>query len=291
MTLSLIALAFAIAAVALAIHVGGWAFEGYRALRDPVVSTSAPSETSDGLLPGFVSWVIGWIVVVVQCLIAIACGLFAALLGLASLPETPLLQNSQWCELLFRLNTKKQVRAWATSLKYFRFVRGTGGGMSETGDCLKLTLWASSHEDIPRIVLAIGEFMAPPPTPAQANQDASTVMAIGSPVRGLLECDRSTPDWLTLTVTDAQNAWDVTQSAVEFAIAIEAALEPFATLVFDPPQNDRHCICPKYYPSFWGPPGQTSSGVASRRRKRRKKRQGGLFKRSWRAMMARISRK
>ena len=290
LTLCLVALVFAVAAAALAIHLGGWALEGYRALRDPAASTSVSALTADAPVPTLISWIIGWIMVVVQFMFAIAAGLLAALMGLASLQQAPLLQDRHWCELLFRVNTKKQLRAWAVSLKYFRFVRGTGGGMCEVGDCLKLKLWAGSHEDIPRILIAIGQFMEPPPKAAEGNELAPTTMTAGSAVRGLLQCDSSTPDWLTLSVADAQNAWDVTQSAVEFALDIEAVLAPFASLVFDPPQNDRHCICPKYYPSFWGPPGQISTGVASRRRKRRKKLQGGLIKRSWRALMARIGR-
>jgi hypothetical protein len=58
-------------------------------------------------------------------------------------------------------------------------------------------------------------------------------------------------DRLDVSVADTADPYSVTEAAVASAKAIEALLAPIARQVVDPPQDDRNCVCPRYYADLW----------------------------------------
>jgi hypothetical protein len=60
-----------------------------------------------------------------------------------------------------------------------------------------------------------------------------------------------THDRFELSLSDVVDPWCVTQAAVDVAKAIDPLFDTLSECMIDPPQDNRHCICPRYYPSFW----------------------------------------
>ncbi len=227
-------------------------------LRDPPTSTL----TATPPMPAFAYWIL----IAGQLLLALAAALASLFTGWASGPPTNPLQDAHWCEILFRDHPKARLRAWALSLRYFRFVRGSGGGMDDHGDCLMVALRFGSHQDLVQIFAALGvsavpldpsaggsghvAFAARVPDPSADRVVESTapgsIMIKGTPVSAYQQ-----PGRLELSVGDQDKPYDVTAAAVESARQIEVLLAALADRLIDPPKDDQHCVCPKYYPSFW----------------------------------------
>lgn len=47
------------------------------------------------------------------------------------------------------------------------------------------------------------------------------------------------------------NPYEVSEEDFQRALRLERQLQLLADRVIDPPQDDRNCICPKYYPGYW----------------------------------------
>ncbi|MDF5754730.1 hypothetical protein [Spongiactinospora sp. TRM90649] len=58
-------------------------------------------------------------------------------------------------------------------------------------------------------------------------------------------------DRLEISVSDESDPYSVTEAAVAAAKRIEVVLPPIVAQVVDPPQDDRNCVCPRYYPEVW----------------------------------------
>jgi hypothetical protein len=54
-----------------------------------------------------------------------------------------------------------------------------------------------------------------------------------------------------LSLSDPDRPFEVTDRTVTAAVAIEVMLTTMRTAVIDPPLDDPHCDCPKYYPDLW----------------------------------------
>ena len=54
-----------------------------------------------------------------------------------------------------------------------------------------------------------------------------------------------------ISVMDSDDPYEVTQRCVDGARRLEPRLLPLANDIVDPPQDNDHCICPKYYPDIW----------------------------------------
>ncbi len=239
-------MALALAAAGLTAVFGLWAHATYSE------QTAAVSATTLNVAAPMSTWAY-WLLIAVQLALTMGAGLGTLFFGLASLPEGDPLKDSHWCEILFREHRKARLREWATSLRYFRFVRGSGGGMDDYGDCLLVSLRIASNEDVELIFTALGLSaiaLNPEPVPYDGWRvvewrDAAAHDANISAYQ--------TPGHLDLSISDATNSCNVTQAAVDSAKKLELLLDSLADKVIDPPKDDRHCVCPKYYPSFWNP--------------------------------------
>jgi hypothetical protein len=122
-----------------------------------------------------------------------------------------------------------------------------------------------SHLGIPLVILPPGEPRPVPGKPYPADEYAKFRSAVTRfpdimqpghvTVQGV-----STFVWVdddTMTIdSKGQNVWDVDDTAIASARHLEPLLEPLAAQVLEPPQDNRHCICPKYYPEFWASSGR-----------------------------------
>jgi hypothetical protein len=104
---------------------------------------------------------LGWVAFTVQGVLGLASFVFGFFFALASLPEGDPLKDTEWRELLFRDHSKAQLRTWARDLRYFRFVRGSGGGMDDHGDCLLVALHAPLQADVEAILVQLGATVEP----------------------------------------------------------------------------------------------------------------------------------
>lgn len=227
--------AIALVLAAVAFHLGVGALDGY-------------ADATGARHPGLLAQIGHWATVAGRGLAAAFAGVAALLVLLMGLGvETPdsILRDAHWCDLLFRDHTQRQLRDWARSLRYFRFVRGSGGGMDDHGDRLAVLLRVDAPGDGAKILATLSAS----DTPAAGAELPSAIVVAGVKV-GLY----TRPDRIELQVTDTENPWEVTQAAVDSARAVEVVLESLAGKLIDPPQDDKYCICPKFYPSFWTDP-------------------------------------
>ncbi|SMC88171.1 hypothetical protein [Kibdelosporangium aridum] len=116
-----------------------------------------------------------------------------------------------WEEYLYREHSRETIARWARELRYFRFCRAYGGHQND-GD---------------RLLVALSD---PDLDPDMFQPAAPTIR------NGRLEL------WLSDT-------YYVTESVVDAAKEIERRLP--GGIVIDPPLDDEHCVCPKYYPEIW----------------------------------------
>lgn len=224
----------AVAMGTLAYLCGGWA----------VATWQAPERHAD---------VIHWLIFAVQVLMALGAGLAAAIFVLASLPERDPLQDDHWRELLFREHPKARLRAWARSLRHFRFVRGSGGGMDDHGDCLRLALRASSLAEIETILARLGATAQPPFSDRFERPDGPIGESVSIRIGNVLLTGYRCFGRLELSLADQTDPWRVAQGTVDTALSLEPLFDGLADRLIDPPQDDRHCLCPRYYPTFWEP--------------------------------------
>lgn len=236
----------------------------------------------------------GALTVVARALLLALAALVGACAGLASVfflfiawaLDAPgdSLNDPHWCELLFRDHPKRELRAWARSMRYFRFIRGPGGGMADHGDRLALALRAESQAELSRIFAALGVSATPIwPDAASGGHVAFSANPPGEPIAPTPESTaagrvRIAEVWvdawmsgtaLELSLADPDRPGEVGAMSVEDARRVEERIERVADCVIDPPQDDRHCVCPKYYPSFWAEPDNRVSasmaGMAAER--------------------------
>lgn len=206
-----------------------------------------------------------WVGIAVTSALGLVTGLACLFCVLAAWGAGDWSEDAHWRELLFRDHPKRELVAWARSMHLFRFVRGSGGGMDDHGDRLAVALRAGDDRDVEHIFAALGVAQRPLPLPPEANgsgylafepaasgdmpgasQPAGLVTIAGIPVTAY-----RAPGRVELSITDADRPAEVTQAAVDSARELEGLLSLLASRVIDPPQDDKHCISPVFYPSFW----------------------------------------
>lgn len=227
--------------------------------RYPAASTLTDEEP----LPSYLYWLLIMLTGVFGLAAGLACLLCLLLAWGAGSGDW--LEDPQWAALLFRDHPKRQLVAWARALRFFRFIRGSGGGMDDHGDRLAVLLKAESQQDLERIFASLGVLSRPLPLELAAGSGGYLVFEPGMTSSGIPESPEPgivqvggvrvvayrTPGRLELSITDIDKPTEVTQAAVDAARDVEARLSVVAGRIIDPPQDDKHCVCPAFYPSFW----------------------------------------
>jgi hypothetical protein len=177
-------------------------------------------------------------------------------------------EESRWQSYLYETHSEPTLRSWCRSLKYFRFCRAYGGHAND-GDQLLLAIRLLSEHDLFEIFSALGipierttqreprsVLFAPPEVARLPPKIPTTDIPWFFQPSHCHVAGRSVHAWvrtgrLELSVADTQSPYDVTAAAIESACVIEGLVGPLTDRLLDPPQDDKNCICPKYYPSFW----------------------------------------
>ncbi|HKP39617.1 hypothetical protein [Mycobacterium sp.] len=177
--------------------------------------------------------------------------------------------DSRWRSWLYETHSAVELHEWALRLHYFRFCRAFGGHAND-GDQLRVALNAPTETELRNLftVLGVPAHAIAPDTPDPKRGTAYTlaqyavfpsridrVPTISQPGRVQI-AGHNAFAWahdgrLTFSLSDDDAPFDVTERTVDAALAIERRLLLVATEVLDPPLDNRHCICPKYYPAVW----------------------------------------
>lgn len=169
------------------------------------------------------------------------------------------LTDSNWRHMrrtLFRIYPQDALRNWALSLRHFRVVLDHGG-MTGGGDRLVVLLKSDYGEgQLERVFRALGAFL-PGDHAAQGTKRPAEKRHVAPEVpetflvQGVEVQSFRSAMGLELWISDRDKPFDVSQRAVDEAKSIEHLFDALADLVIDPPRDDAHCVCPKYYPSLW----------------------------------------
>lgn len=142
----------------------------------------------------------------------------------------------RWHDYLFRRHSEEELTTWARRLNLFRFCRAFGGHAND-GDRLLLALVYHGQEDQEKLWRELG---IPAPS-LDVVKIADVSVFVGR-----------SADRVFLSIAGADgDPFEVTAADVERAALLESKLGIISGRRVDPPLDDRHCIAPKYYPSFW----------------------------------------
>jgi hypothetical protein len=179
-------------------------------------------------------------------------------------------EQSRWESYLYEKHSREELASWARRLRYFRFVRDPGGA-NGGGDSLEVRFNVKDQADLERICRRIGlplettdperptlqsgksytgaEYAAleDPIPPFPAYRQLKWTHIQGIPVFAFVFNNAS----LQISVQQPDSIWDVNETAIQNAETLEPILDSVAASIIDPPEDDDHCICPKYYPEIW----------------------------------------
>ena len=151
-----------------------------------------------------------------------------------------------WQSYLFAGHSRVELSAWARRLRYFRFCRAYGAH-SNDGDRLLVALRYTDADDLRHLLRQLG-------LPAAAEGiDAPKLTGYAwlAGQRVFLWEYRSPMPQLEISLTDPDNLYEVTPRAVAAAEIVETLLKAHEARLVEPPQPDRNCVCPAYYPELW----------------------------------------
>lgn len=174
-----------------------------------------------------------------------------------------------WERWLYERHSRAELATWAPSLRYFRYCRAYGGHAND-GDELKVALRCETEEAFRLVCSSLGvtlehmEPNAPRPIPGvsyRGDEYAKFASFVtqwphlkqpGHLVLNDAKCFlwvHST--WSELTIVDSSHPYEVTRRCIEGAAAVEPLIEKIVHAVIDPPRDNKHCVCPKFYPELW----------------------------------------
>ncbi len=163
-----------------------------------------------------------------------------------------------WPHGAFGRHSEAELTEWARTLSIFRFC-GAIGGHANDGDQLMAGLRYSSSDDLADLAAALGitlwrvpwlrlnDANQIPDAPRWQQPDRQSLGGVSVFVyaeHGILNI---------CIAGAAGDPYSVTQADVDQARIVERLLEPVRHRVVDPPRDNPRCICPKYYPSIFGP--------------------------------------
>jgi hypothetical protein len=174
-----------------------------------------------------------------------------------------------WEQYLYMQHSEAEIGAWARALRFFRYCRAYGG-QSNDGDQLLVALAIGSEPDLIEVFTRLGIPLVqlpldiPRPTPG-VSYLASEYAKFRNPIRDYPHIEQPGyvrladvkafawyhPGRLKISITEEEDPYEVSARAVQSARTVESLLLPLADRLIDPPQDDRNCICPKFYPAFW----------------------------------------
>ena len=162
-----------------------------------------------------------------------------------------------WDEHIFQEHPKQFLIDWARRLKYFRFVKADGGHGSSP-DKILLSLKYNGQDDLIKLFENLGinyqqykkrpikpELSLIPKTEWIEQPKHQVFNNINLFVWGYEEN-------IEFSITgSSENKWKITVAEFENAESLETLFENYVQRLIDPPQDTKHCLCPKHYPQYW----------------------------------------
>lgn len=165
-----------------------------------------------------------------------------------------------WKQFLFRANGENNIRNWARRLHLFRYVRGFGG-MSNDGDDLRAVYPYRDNHELLEFFKFVGikavQYQEEPPQKSPGRTVQGKVLIRGADwieQPGVCQiAGQKVFVWclngkIQVNVSDG---YEVTEGAVVRAEIIEKLLKDAPLPRLEPPLDDKHCVCPKYYPEYF----------------------------------------
>lgn len=171
---------------------------------------------------------------------------------------SPSVQEERWERYMYEWHTPEELAGWAKQLRVFRYCRAYGGHAND-GDALKAAILINNRHDLEEVCSHMG--MELKVLPALHDGDPPYSRSIQAYPEyeqpGWIEISEVPlhvwvyPDRLELHLADPINRHVVTQEVLNAAVIVEQILEPLYERIIDPPQDNRRCVCPKYYPALF----------------------------------------
>jgi hypothetical protein len=153
----------------------------------------------------------------------------------------------RWDAYLFETHPEATLRAWARRLHLFRFCRAYGGQANDA-DSLQVVYSYQRFEELNGFLRHLGvklvTFDEQTPRPDESFSYSGYWDVAGE--RALIWCEQES---IRISVGEE---YGVTELAVQAAEQIEKALIGVSLVRLDPPVDHKRCICPKYYPEYFG---------------------------------------
>ncbi len=174
--------------------------------------------------------------------------------------------TDRWRTYLFERHTEDEVRVWAKRLGLFRFCRAYGGHAND-GDSLLVVYRYRDVKELRALLAGLGVTLVthaerpPQPEPGKSYslaeyQQFPSLIPDTQWIEQPGHCQiagQGAFGWcggsqLQLSIS---SGFDVTPGDVEAAASVERILVRASLERVDPPLDDHHCICPKYYPDYF----------------------------------------
>ena len=170
-------------------------------------------------------------------------------------------QEEMWYRYFYETHPRLELKEWAHRLRIFRFCRANS---EQTGDRDRLmaAFRVSTREELESTCEKLGiKLEKMPETDAESAaadrfriqpyndlRQPAHLKLFGLPAHVWV---RSTK--LIVTISDADKPFDVTPRTIKAVEGVEAKLGNLglASQIVDPPLNDKHCLCPKFYPEYF----------------------------------------
>ncbi|GGN97689.1 hypothetical protein [Saccharibacillus kuerlensis] len=167
--------------------------------------------------------------------------------------------EEMWYRYFYETHPRLELKEWARRMHIFRFCRANA---DQTGDRDRLmaAFRFSSSEELENLCAELGIALESLPETDAASAAADRfripdypnlrqpghLRLFGLPAHVWVRRER-----LIITISDADKPFDVTPRTVKAVEKIETKLGNLTDRIVDPPLNDKHCLCPKFYPEYF----------------------------------------
>lgn len=165
-----------------------------------------------------------------------------------------------WKEYLFAIHGEPTLLRWAHRLHLFRFCRAFGG-MNNDGDDLLAVFQYRDSNDLLEFFKFVGikvvQYQEEPPQKYTGRTVQGKALIDGIQwIEQLGHCQIAGQKvfvWclnsqIKVSVSDG---YEVTEGAVRRAEIVEKLLKDAPLPRIEPPLDDKHCLCPRYYPEYF----------------------------------------
>lgn len=184
-----------------------------------------------------------------------------------AIPAGASAELDRWRQYLFEVHAEATLRDWARRLRLFRFFRAYGGHAND-GDSLQACFAYASEEQLLAFLADLGvslvRYQVEPPQAkigvSYSGAEFLTFPHLIDGTRWLRQPGHCDIAGIKVFVWCARgrvtfslgSAYSVGENDVAGAEALERLLARTSLERVDPPGDNKHYICPKYYPDYFG---------------------------------------